>query len=74
MTSRLSIIIFSIIALIVFFRCNTDKPDNKLIEGDLYYDWLRFGSFYNQAMMKTSKNNGSVTHAPLMKRITIRKN
>ena len=48
MTSRLSIILLSVIALINFSACNTDKHRDKLIEGDLYFDWLRFGSFYNK--------------------------
>ncbi|CAN5183414.1 hypothetical protein BH11BAC6_BH11BAC6_00790 [soil metagenome] len=48
MTSRLLIILFSISALINSSGCNTDKHETKLIEGDLYFNWLRFGNFYNQ--------------------------
>ena len=48
MTSRLSIILYLIIALAIFFTCTTVKQDHKLIEGDLYYSWLRLGSFYDQ--------------------------
>ena len=47
MKKRLSFILFSIIITLNFFSCNTDS-NNKLIEGDLYFDWLHFGSFYNQ--------------------------
>ena len=35
------------ISLLLSFHCNTKKDNTVLIEGDLYYDWFRWGSFYN---------------------------
>ena len=46
MPLRLSTILFSVI--ILFTSCKSHQQNNKLIEGDLYYSWLRIGSFYNQ--------------------------
>lgn len=46
MPLHLSTILFSVI--ILFTSCKSHKQNNKLIEGDLYYSWLRIGSFYNQ--------------------------
>lgn len=48
MTIRLAIILFSTVTSLFFSTCKLDKHDIKVIEGDLYYSWLRFGSFYNQ--------------------------
>jgi hypothetical protein len=48
MAARLLIIPFSFLILFSLSNCNLNKQPNKQIEGDLYYDWLRIGSFYNQ--------------------------
>ena len=48
MTIRLAIILFSTVTSLFFSTCKLDKHDIKVIEGDLYFSWLRFGSFYNQ--------------------------
>lgn len=44
MTKYISIIL----SFIFILSCNSLSSDNKLIEGDLYFDWFRIGSFYNQ--------------------------
>jgi hypothetical protein len=48
MTTRSLNILFSIVTLIFLSTCSSDKQESKMIEGDLYYSWLRIGSFYNQ--------------------------
>jgi hypothetical protein len=48
MTLRLSIIRLSIFAVIFLSACKSDKDNTKSLEGDLYYSWIRIGSFYNQ--------------------------
>ena len=35
-----------VFAIIVFLGCKTNE--SKIIEGDLYYPWLRLGNFYGQ--------------------------
>ncbi|MEO6452776.1 MAG: hypothetical protein ABIN97_01825 [Ginsengibacter sp.] len=45
-TTHFSLILFVIFPFIS--ACNSGKSDHKLIEGDLYFSWFRFGSFYNQ--------------------------
>lgn len=48
MLTRLLIILFSFPILWSLSSCSLDKQANKQVEGDLYYDWFRIGSFYNQ--------------------------
>jgi len=48
MRTRSLNILFSIGTLIFLSTCSSDKQESKIIEGDLYYSWLRVGSFYNQ--------------------------
>lgn len=39
---------FSIAILFFLSSCSSKKQESKILEGDLYYSWLRIGSFYNQ--------------------------
>ncbi|MEP7318176.1 MAG: hypothetical protein ABI921_05535 [Panacibacter sp.] len=54
MIKHLLIILFFFIGL----SCNSFNTDNELIEGDLYFDWFRIGSFYNQpdSVIRNAKN------------------
>jgi hypothetical protein len=47
MTSRLLIILLSTVLLFAHSNCKSNNQKDKQLEGDLYYDWLRVGSFYN---------------------------
>ncbi len=40
-------ILHLVIIFLLFTNC-TDNPNTRLVTGDLYYTWLRFGSFYGQ--------------------------
>ena len=48
MTPRLSNIIVSVAFLFSISGCNSDKHNIKEFEGDLYFNWLHFGNFYNE--------------------------
>lgn len=47
MTNRSIIILSSIVILFAGLNCNSTQQKNRQLEGDLYFDWLRFGNFYN---------------------------
>lgn len=48
MTTRILIRIALVVILINQSNCKPDTHESRKIEGDLYYDWLRIGSFYNE--------------------------
>ena len=48
MTTRILIKLVLVVILFNHLNCKSDNQESKQIEGDLYYAWLRFGSFYNE--------------------------
>jgi len=48
MTTRILVKLVLVVILFNQVNCKSDNQENKQIEGDLYYDWLRIGSFYNE--------------------------
>jgi hypothetical protein len=46
--ARLLIILVSVFILFINSNCKSGHQENGQIEGDLYFDWLRIGSFYNE--------------------------
>jgi hypothetical protein len=48
MTTRILIKFFFSFILLSYLSCKQDNQETRQIEGDLYFDWLGIGSFYNE--------------------------